>query len=79
MKEIDKKIVEIVSEYTGIQEEKIHPNMHIYTDLMLDSLGIQDLLLILEDEFQIKITDQKFTTLRDVINYIEEAKYGNTS
>ena len=43
-------------------------------DLHFDSLGMMMFAMAIEDEFGITFDEPNFSTVRDVVNYIEQAK-----
>lgn len=73
--EVKEKVLQIVSEKTDIQKEKIVLNSLFIHDLGLDSLAQLDLMLELEDNFQMTIPDEdaeRIKTVGDAINYISK-------
>ncbi|MCL2566775.1 MAG: acyl carrier protein [Alphaproteobacteria bacterium] len=68
------KIKKIVAEQLGIEESKIVPEASFSEDLGADSLDTVELVMALEEEFGVQISDedaQKLTKVQDVITYIE--------
>ena len=64
----------IIIERLGVDENQITDNASFKDDLGADSLDIVELVMELEDEFNIEIPDEKaetFETVGDVANYIE--------
>ena len=57
-----------------IEEEKISPEAHIFTDLGLDSLDIVDLVAALQKSFGVKIRNEEevrnIRTMQDIYNFI---------
>lgn len=56
--------------------ETVRGDMKIRDDFGLDSIGILELVLAIEEEFQIKVEDDKMDdiiTIDDVVSYIEKA------
>lgn len=69
------KIKEIVSENLGIDTEQITEESSFKNDLGADSLDIFEMVMALEDEYEIEIPTEdleKIMTIGDVINYINE-------
>ena len=65
----------ILANQFDVEEDTITPETNILEDLGVDSLDIVDMLMSLEDEFDVEIPDEKIETLRtvaDVVAYIEE-------
>ncbi len=73
--EVLSKVKSIVAEKLGIEEDKIRPESAFADDLDADSLDIVDLIMALEEEFNIEIPDEeaeKIATVGDAVDYIEE-------
>lgn len=69
------KVKMILANQFDVEEDTITPETNILEDLGVDSLDIVDMLMSLEDEFDVEIPDEKIETLRtvaDVVAYIEE-------
>lgn len=69
------KIRKMLSEQLGIEEDKIELTSNVVTELGADSLDVVELLMVLEDEFGIEISEEKaltLTTVQDIVNLIEE-------
>jgi acyl carrier protein len=74
-KEIRSKVVEIVKDKLGIEEDKITDDAKYVEDLGADSLSLVDVAMALEDEFGMKIPDEdieKITTVGATVQYIKE-------
>jgi len=72
---IQKKIKEITSEQLGVDESQITAEAKFVEDLGADSLDTVELVMALEEEFNIDISDEeaeKLTTLQKVVDYIED-------
>lgn len=68
------KVRAILVEQLDIDLEKITEDTDIVGDLGADSLDVVELMMTLEQEFDLLITDEKvneFRTVGDVANYIE--------
>ena len=69
------KLTEIYYELTGNYDVKITPKTKIKNELQLSSLGLVQLICAIEDEFNIKIPNDKirsFKTVRDITEYLEK-------
>lgn len=70
------KVKAILSEQLGIKEEKILPTSRVMEDLGADSLDVVELLMLLEDEFGIEVSEQEAVNLKtvaDIVKIIEQA------
>ena len=68
------KVKKILSNQLEIEEDKITIDSDLVEDLKADSLDIVELIMDLEQEFDLEIPDEdlpKVTTVRDVVDYIE--------
>jgi acyl carrier protein len=73
MEGIKTKVNLIVSEQLCIDQAKILPESNFTTQLGADSLDVVELVIALEEGFDIEITDEKATeleTVQDAVNYI---------
>lgn len=73
---IKTKVIKLIAEQAGVAEDSISDNTSLQADLELDSLDIMDLLLVLEEEFDMQIPDEelsKIQTVSDIVNYIERS------
>lgn len=69
------KIKEIVVEQLGVDEEEVNENASFVDDLGADSLDLVELIMALEEEFDMEIPDEdaeKIATVGDAIKYIKE-------
>jgi len=72
---IDRKVREIVALQLGLGEEDIQPDSTFIDDLGADSLDVIELLMALEEEFEVDIPDEdaeEFEKVADVINYLQK-------
>ena len=71
--EIEEKIKKIIAAQLGINEEEIRAEASFIKDLGADSLDIVELVMTLEDEYGIEISDEeaeKIQTVQESIDYI---------
>ena len=69
------KVREIVAEQLGISEDEIKLETNFVDDLGADSLDIVELIMALEEEFDMEIPDadaEKVVTVGDVVDYIKD-------
>lgn len=74
MKNIEKKIKQMVSKKLDIKIENITNNSSFLEDLGADSLDIVELIMTLEEDFNIEISDneaEKIKTVQNAINFIK--------
>lgn len=65
----------LVANQLGAEESEIAENSHLQDDLNADPLSIADLIVRLENEFEVKIPQEQiahFYTIQDISNYIED-------
>lgn len=76
-KEILERLTKIIVEQLGVEEEIVKPEATFVEDLSADSLDIVELVMGIEDEFELEIPDQaaeNIVTVQDVIDYIKNNK-----
>jgi acyl carrier protein len=75
--DIEVKMKQIVAEKLGVSEDKVTPQSSFVDDLGADSLDQVELIMALEDEFDMEIPDEdaeKLKTVKDALDYIESKK-----
>ena len=76
MKEIQAIVIQIISEQLGKDESEIKMSSHFIEDLDADSLDTVELVMALEEEFDIDIPDEaaeKITTVESAVDFIVES------
>ncbi|MDG5788226.1 acyl carrier protein [Evansella sp. AB-P1] len=74
MAAVMERIAKIVSERLGVDEAQVKAEATFKDDLGADSLDVVELVMELEDEFDLEISDEdaeKIATVGDVVEYIE--------
>ncbi len=75
--EIFKTVKEVIVDQLGVDEEIINMDATFVEDLSADSLDIVELIMDIEDKFEIEIPDseaEKMVTVSDVVDYIKVKK-----
>jgi acyl carrier protein len=71
---IEKRVKEIIVEQLGVNENEVTPEAKFVDDLGADSLDLVELVMALEEEYNIEISDEeaeKILTVGDAIEYIQ--------
>lgn len=71
------KVKEIIAEELGIEEEEIKIDSDLSEDLGADSLDAIELIMAIEEEFDVEIADSEATKIKavsDIVTYLEEAQ-----
>ena len=74
-KTAERRVIEIIVEQLGVGEDEVTPEASFIDDLGADSLDLVELIMAMEEEFSLEISDEeaeKIQTVQDVINYINE-------
>ncbi len=75
MSTVDQRVKGIVAEQLGVKEEQVTSDASFVDDLGADSLDTVELVMALEEEFEIEIPDEdaeKITTVQQAVDYINE-------
>ena len=76
MSEVEEKVKKIIVEQLDVSEDDVVPKAAFVDDLGADSLDQVELIMAIEEEFDISIPDEdaeKIATVQDAINYINKA------
>ena len=71
---LEPKIKKIIEEQLGVEGDRIKPEASFIDDLGADSLDIVELVMAMEEEFDLEIPDEdaeKLKTVSDVTTYIQ--------
>jgi acyl carrier protein len=76
-KTIEQRVKEIIVEQLGVNADQVTPGAKFIEDLGADSLDTVELVMALEEEFNIEVPDEqaeKLQSVGDVTKYIEEVQ-----
>ena len=74
MASVEEKVKHIIVEQLGVDEDEVKPDASFVDDLGADSLDVVELVMALEEEFGMEISDEdaeKLSSVRQAIQYIE--------
>ena len=74
-KSVEKRVMEIIVEQLKVDPEIVTLEAHFIDDLGADSLDLVELIMAMEEEFSLEISDEdaeKIQTVQDAVNYITE-------
>ncbi len=74
---VDLKVKSIIAEQLGVGEDEVKPESSFIDDLGADSLDIVELVMAMEEEFDVEIPDEQaesIKTVKDAIDYINSHK-----
>ena len=75
MASVEEKVKHIIVEQLGVDEDEVKPEASFVDDLGADSLDVVELVMALEEEFGLEISDEdaeKLSSVQQAIAYIEE-------
>lgn len=70
---LEERVTEIIVEQLGVSKDEVAPEASFIDDLGADSLDIVELVMAMEEEFDIEIPDddaEKIQTISDAISYV---------
>lgn len=73
MASIEERVQQIIAEQLGVDEAQVSGDASFMDDLGADSLDTVELVMALEEEFDIEISDEdaeKIQTVQDAVDYI---------
>jgi len=76
MASIEERVKQIVAEQLGVDEEQVTSGAAFMDDLGADSLDTVELVMALEEEFDIEISDEdaeKIQKVQDAVDYINKS------
>jgi acyl carrier protein len=74
---IEQKVKNIIADQLGVGEEEIKPTSSFIEDLGADSLDIVELVMAMEEEFEVEIPDEEaenIKTVQDAVSYVTTHK-----
>ena len=75
MSSVEDKVKKIIAEKLSVDMEDIVPEASFVDDLGADSLDLVELIMTMEEEFDIDISDEdaeKITTVKDAMDYVQK-------
>ncbi|ALC16798.1 acyl carrier protein [Desulfuromonas soudanensis] len=75
MASIAERVKQIVAEQLGVDDEQVTDEASFMEDLGADSLDTVELVMALEEEFDVEISDEdaeKIQTVQDAVDYVTE-------
>jgi acyl carrier protein len=74
---IEQRMVDIIVEQLSVEKDKVVPNASFVDDLGADSLDLVELIMAMEEEFDVEIPDEeaeKINTVQNAIDYVNKLK-----
>lgn len=74
---IEQEMIDIIVEQLSVERDKVVPNASFVDDLGADSLDLVELIMAMEEGFDVEIPDEdaeKISTVQDAINYVKNIK-----
>ena len=69
------QVKELVVNQTGVSADALNLDTSLMNDIDADSLDAVEIIMAIEEEFEIKIPDEeaeKFLTVRDIVEFLEK-------
>ncbi|KAF0189679.1 MAG: acyl carrier [Desulfobulbaceae bacterium] len=74
---VEQQMVDIIVEQLSVEKDKVVPNASFVDDLGADSLDLVELIMAMEEEFDVEIPDEeaeKINTVQNAIDYVNKLK-----
>ena len=74
---VEEKLIDIIAEQLSVDKDKVVPGASFVDDLGADSLDLVELIMAMEEAFDIEIADEvaeKIVTVQDAINHINSVQ-----
>jgi acyl carrier protein len=74
---VEQEMIDIIVEQLSVESEKVVANASFVDDLGADSLDLVELIMAMEEGFDIEIPDEDaegITTVQDAIDYVKKLK-----
>jgi len=74
---VQDKMIDIIVEQLSVDRDKVVPEASFVDDLGADSLDLVELIMAMEEEFDVEIPDEeaeKITTVQHAIDYVDKLK-----
>ena len=74
---INQEMVDIIVEQLSVEKDKVVPEASFVDDLGADSLDLVELIMAMEEKFDIEIPDEdaeKIVTVQDAVDYVDKIK-----
>jgi len=78
MSEVTSRVTKLLAEHLGVEESKLTNDARFTEDLGADSLDVVEIIMALENEFNVDIGDEtaeKLATVGNVIDYISSVPH----
>jgi acyl carrier protein len=71
---MEERLKKLIAEQLGVEENRVVPSASFTDDLDADSLDLVELIMSLEEEFNVEIPDEdaeKIVTVKDAMDYLK--------
>lgn len=72
---LEQRVTDLIVEQLGVSREQVVPKASFIDDLGADSLDIVELVMLLEESFELEIPDEdaeRMRTIGDAVTYLQE-------
>ena len=74
---LNQEMIDIIVEQLSVEKDKVVPEASFVDDLGADSLDLVELIMAMEEKFDIEIPDEdaeKIVTVQDAVDYVEKVQ-----
>jgi acyl carrier protein len=77
--ELEKKVIELIIEQLNVTREQCVPEASFINDLGADSLDLMELIMEMEEQFGVSISDEELQNIRTIQNVVDFLRKGGAA
>ncbi|MCX5832773.1 MAG: acyl carrier protein [Deltaproteobacteria bacterium] len=77
--ELEEKVIELIIEQLNVTREQCVPEASFINDLGADSLDLMELIMEMEEQFGVSISDEELQNIRTIQNVVDFLRKGGAA